>query len=226
MTNWFIPETIVAAPVTAQPAAQPDDKLIVNPNYKEFKRAMVVDNFYADPHAVRGYALSQEFFDDPGYIGRRTRTQHFLPGTKEAFEEILGEKITEWETYGMNGRFQHNWAGEKIVYHCDSQKWAGMIYLTPDAPPECGTTMYRHKKTKVWHNSQEGIMDCFNQKTFLDKTPYEPVDVYGNVFNRLVLFEGGHIHAASEYFGSDIDDCRLWHMFFFDTGPSRLHLDM
>ena len=110
--------------------------LNVNPKYKEGKRAFIVDNFYQDPDSVREYALQQEFFDDPGYIGRRTRTQHFFPGIKESFEEIIGDKIVAWEEYGMNGRFQHNVAGEKLVYHCDHQKWAAMIYLTPDAPPE------------------------------------------------------------------------------------------
>ena len=96
-----------------------------------------------------------------------------------------------------------------------------MIYLTPDAPPECGTTMWRHKETKIHHNSQidweagEGLK-VFNQRTFLDRTPYEPVDVAGNVFNRLVLFSGGNIHSASEDFGDCKENCRLWHMFFFD----------
>lgn len=228
MKNWIINEE----DHSEQPDTQPEigeNTIRINPSLQENKRAFVVDNFYEDPYAAREYALSQEFFDDPGYIGRRTRTQHLFPGLKETFESIIGERISEWETYGMNGRFQHNWAGEKLVYHCDQQRWAGMIYLTPDAPPETGTTMYRHKETKIHHNSQidwnngQGLK-VFNQKTFLDKTPYEPVDVFGNVFNRLVIFDGGCIHAASEYFGSDVDDCRLWQMFFFDGEKSNIHL--
>jgi hypothetical protein len=188
-------------------------------NHKPRRRpAMwIVDDFYADPYAVRNYALKQEFFDDPGYIGRRTRQQFFFPGIKEAFEDIMGMTITEWESHGMNGRFQHNWAGEKLVYHCDFQKWAGMIYLTPDAPFECGTSLYAHRKTRVRHNS-EPLEEVFPPGcNFLDKTPYQAVDVAGNVFNRLVIFNGGCIHAASEYFGTSLENCRLWHMFFFDT---------
>lgn len=198
------------------------DFLIVNPDYKKHKRIFIVDNFYKDPDAVRKFALQQEFFDDPGYIGRRTRKQFFLPGTKEAFEDIMGEKITAWEEYGMNGRFQHNWSGEKLVYHCDVQKWAAMVYLSPDAPPECGTTMWRHRKTKVHHNTQidwesgQGN-EIFPGRTYLDKTPFEPVDVCGNIYNRLVIFDGGCIHSASEYFGDSLENCRLWHMFFFDA---------
>ena len=187
------------------------------------KRFHVVDDFFKDPYAVREYALQQEFFDDPGYIGNRTRDQFFIPGTKDAFENIMGIKISgwlgsdNWYRYGMNGRFQYNVAGQPLVYHCDLQKWAAMIYLTPNAPVECGTSFFADKKTGIRHNSQEGIMEHFNtHKTFLDSTPYEPVDVVGNVFNRLVIFDGGLIHAASGYFGDNKDNCRLWQMFFFD----------
>jgi hypothetical protein len=184
-------------------------------NNNNNKRLFVVDDFYEDPMAVRNFALSQYFYDDAGYLGMRTRKQFFFEGVKEKFEEILGQKIVEWENQGMNGRFQTCVAGTPLVYHCDDQKWAAMVYLTPDAPFEGGTSFYAHKKTKVRHNSQDGIMNCFNQKTFVDKTPYELVDTVGNVFNRLVIFDGGLIHAASEYFGWDIPSSRLFHMYFF-----------
>lgn len=225
MRNWVISNN--EKPVEQKQVLK--HNMRISPDLQVNKRAFIIDNFYEDPYAVREYALQQEFFDDPGYIGRRTRTQHLFPGIKETFENIIGEKISEWESYPMNGRFQHNWAGEQLVYHCDQQRWAAMIYLTPDAPPETGTTMYRHKETKIYHNSQlnwdDGtVLKVFNQKTFLDRTPYEPVDVFGNVFNRLVIFDGRLIHAASQYFGSDINDCRLWHMFFFDGEESNIHL--
>lgn len=186
----------------------------------EDKRLFVVDNFYEDPLAVRNYALSQYFFDDEGYLGMRTRKQFFFDGVKERFEKIINKKITSWEEENMNGRFQTCKAGTPLVYHCDQQKWAAMVYLTPDAPVECGTSFYRHKGTKKYHNSQfynnnSDLTTVFNQKTFLDKTPYEMVDTVGNMFNRLVIFDGGLIHAASEYFGWDIPSSRLFHMYFF-----------
>jgi hypothetical protein len=186
------------------------------------KRLFVVDNFYEDPLAVRDFALSQLYFDDAGYLGMRTRKQFFFEGVKEKFEEIIGEKITDWENQGMNGRFQTCKAGIPLVYHSDAQKWAAMVYLTPNAPIECGTSFYRHKETKIHHVSQidwdkgEGVK-VFNQQTFVDKTPYEMVDTVGNIFNRLVIFDGGLIHAASEYFGWDIPSSRLFHMYFFNS---------
>lgn len=137
--------------------------------------------------------------------------------------EIVNENVYRfWEDGGINGRFQTCTAGTPLVYHYDAQQWAGMVYLTPDAPPQCGTSFFRHKETKIRHNyeinweSGDGNR-VFNQHTFLDGTPYELVDKIGNVFNRLVIFDGGLIHSASEYFGWDILSSRLFHMFFFNT---------
>lgn len=202
------------------------ENFTINADIHTSKRAIIVDNFYNDPDSVRAFALRQEYepsnTDNP-YIGSRTYNQFLFEGIKESFETILNQKITKWDEYGMNGRFQHNTAGQPLVYHCDAQQWAAMIYLTPDAPPECGTSTYMHKETKQHHNSQftwgeSGTgYKVFPGDTFLDKTRYETVDVFGNIYNRLVIFDGGCIHAASEYFGSNKENCRLWHMFFFDT---------
>ena len=184
------------------------------------KRAFIVDNFYADPMAVRNFAKNVEFFDGGigrGFIGKRSSHQYLFPGLKETFENIMGKRITKWEEHGMNGRFQLNIAGEPIVYHCDDQDYAAMIYLTPDAPSSCGTSTFRHRKTKIFHKTDPNIRDAFTYKTFLDATPYEKVDQFGNLFNRLVIFDAGCIHAANEYFGFDMEDARLWHMFFFDA---------
>jgi hypothetical protein len=185
------------------------------------KRAFVVDNFYTNPMAIRKFAQAQEYVQGGlgrGFIGKRSVQQFLFPGIKETFEAIMGKKITAWREHGMNGRFQLNIGGEQLVYHCDSQKYAAMIYLTPNAPPSCGTSTFMHKKSGVHHNSDPRINEVFaGIKTTMDRTPYENVDKFGNIFNRLVIFDGGCIHAASDYFGADMEDGRLWHMFFFDA---------
>lgn len=183
------------------------------------KRIWVVDDFYQDPYAVREFALTREYFEGgfgKGFIGNRSKEKFLFPSLKPAFEKIIGEKITFWEDHDMNGRFQYCVSGDPLVYHADAQNWAAIIYLTPDAPPECGTSTFLHKKSGVRHGYDPNIGAAFNQHTFLDRTPYQEVDVMGNVFNRLVIFDGRLIHSAREYFGWDINSCRLWQMFFFD----------
>lgn len=183
------------------------------------KRIWVVDDFYPDPHAIRTIALNAEYFEGGpgrGFMGKRSVYQYLFPGLKEAFEGIMGEKITEWESHDVNGRFQICIAGEQLVYHADMQKWAAVLYLTPNAPVSTGTSFFAHKETHVRHKWDQDIDKVFHENTlWLDRTPYESVDVVGNVFNRIVIFDAGLIHSASEYFGNNIENGRLFQVFFF-----------
>lgn len=192
-------------------------------NEKSIGTAWVVDNFYEDPDSVRKFALEQPYMEGGigrGFIGRRTEKQYLFPGLKERFESIIGRKITGWEGYDMNGRFQIAWSGEPLVWHCDSQQWGGMLYLTPEAPYQCGTTLYAHKQNRARTYYDKGWDAAWINvpgDPHLDGTAWEPVDVLGNVYNRLVIFDASCIHSASEYFGTVRENSRLWQMFFFDT---------
>lgn len=178
---------------------------------------VVVDNFLDSPDAVRDQALSQTFFSDDGYKGLRTHDQFLSDAYRETFEKLLGRKITRWGEHNMNGTFQVCNSEDPIVYHCDAQTHAGIIFLTPDAPPESGTTLWRSRKSKARKfNDDPSMFDA----GFYDPTQWEKVDSIGNVYNRLVLWEGSLAHSASCYFGKPGPDhfwqARLFQMFFFD----------
>jgi len=185
-------------------------------NRQPNKTVWVVDNFYSDPYAVREYALKQEFKPEIEYFkGSRSLDQYFVPGTKEAFERIMGIKIREWESHGMCGRFQYCTAQDSLVYHNDGQTWAAMIYLNPDAPYCTGTSLFA-SKNGARRTSDPNFTDDVFAGGFYDETKFELVDSIGNVFNRLFIFDAQNIHAASKYFGQTKEDSRLFHIFFFD----------
>jgi len=185
-------------------------------NRNSQKTIWVVDNFYSDPYAVRDYALKQEFAEDLNYFkGSRSKDQYFVPGTKEAFERIMGIKIREWESHGMCGRFQYCTAQDSLVYHNDGQTWAAMIYLNPDAPYCTGTSLFA-SKNGARRTTDTNFSDDVYAGGFYDETKFELVDSIGNVFNRLFIFDAQNIHAASKYFGQTKEDSRLFHIFFFD----------
>jgi hypothetical protein len=194
-----------------------NEKIFNMINSDQKKRIFVVDDFYSDPYAVRDLALQQEFHADSNwYKGKRTNEQIIFPGTKEAFEKIIGQPIINWsETHGMCGRFQSCTSEDALVYHWDGQQWAGMVYLTPDAPYVGGTSLFAHKKTRIRHEADPGSEVVF-EGGFYDRSKFELVDTVGNVFNRLVIFDARSIHAANEYFGNNLETSRLFHMFFFD----------
>jgi len=185
------------------------------PNY--IPTLTVVDHFYTHPDKVREFALSQQFNEHPKFHkGKRTETQYLFPNLKKRFESILGHKITNWTVYGVNSCFQSCIAGEQLVYHFDVQQYAGIIFLTPDAPPESGTTFYRSKYTK--NMKVNGDYDQVFRTGVLDPSQFDVVDVVGNKYNRLVLFDAQLLHAASSYFGDSIENGRLFQLFFFDVG--------
>ena len=100
-------------------------------NLKSDKRFTVIDNFYEKPLELREFALQQWFHDDAGYLGIRTRKQFLFKGVKEKFENALGKKITKWEGYEMNGRFQsHKDQVGNVFNRCVI--WdAGLLHAAP-----------------------------------------------------------------------------------------------
>lgn len=185
----------------------------------------VKDNFYQYPDKVREFALRQEYIEGGlgrGFIGRRSAKQFLFPGLKNRFETIMGKKITSWQSMGMNGRFQTNYAGEPLVYHCDDNTYGGILYLTPNAPYQCGTTLFGDKKNRARTYYDPGWSEAWDLgASRLDRTPFEPVDVVGNVYNRLMIFDASCIHSASEYFGLDMNNSRLIQIFFFNAESDR-----
>lgn len=195
--------------------------------------AIVVDGFYTDPDAIRRFALSLAFTADTRYHkGKRSLERYLFPGVKERFERLLDRQITKWSEHGYNGVFQTCIGGDPIVFHSDMQDFAGAVYLTPGAPVEAGTSLYRSRSTwlrRAPTNAdasalKRGSVSALGRDTYgiggsklLDSTAWERVDSFGNVYNRLVLWDARLIHAASCYFGHSPETSRLVQLFFFDA---------
>lgn len=191
------------------------------------KDLVVVDNFYNKPDTIRDYAINNLNFAPSGYHKGQRSDRFILDGTKEAFEHILGREIYNWNHPNYaNGVFQFCTKEDPIVYHVDTQTYAGLVFLSPNAPLTSGTATYKSKVTGAARFSNEEMgSDLFNKTftgygdtiNFYDGSSFELVDRVANVYNRLVLFDSKTIHAATEYYGSDINDSRFFHLFFFDV---------
>jgi hypothetical protein len=193
------------------------EPVLSKPTWPSF---VVVDGFYEAPDEVRAFALNCTFIGDSKYHkGARTAETYRFPGLKERFEQILGRPVLNWEKYGTNGCFQTCVSGDKIVYHHDIQQYAGVLYLTPDAPVGSGTSLYRSRNTGSMIGFGASYADTY-PNGHLDPSAFECVDVVGNVYNRLILFDSRMIHAASAYFGDSKETGRLFQLFFFDLVSS------
>ena len=193
---------------------------------------IVVDNFYNNAMDTRKYILSQEFSVIGNYPGKRTvsyATEHLKEIIQKYVEPFAG-KIIEFpcpnpkknnsdakEIY--NGAFQYTTSRDRSWIHTDKwNNWAGVLFMTPDAPLTSGTAFYRFKDGATCEEDgtilgNKDEVDRCSQ----DLTKWELVDKVGNVFNRLILFNAHRYHMSQDYFGDTKENGRLFQVFFFST---------
>jgi hypothetical protein len=187
--------------------------------------SLTIDDFYADPMQVREFALKQEFKVRGNYPGQRTES--FLNDSiKQKLRDILypfAGEITNWGGE-YTGSFQYTTAADRSWIHADSTTdWAAVCYLTPDAPVTAGTGIFRHKETGWMNfdykrqNDPEYMKQAPPGDECQDYTKWEMVDRVGNVFNRLIMYRADNYHVSLDYFGKDLNDGRLFQVFFFNT---------
>lgn len=177
---------------------------------------IIKDGFYANPYEVRDYALSLDFKVEGNYPGKRTNilAEPYFTALKEELEKILNKKISYWPT-DYNTSFQITTEKSTTWTHYDKTQWAAVCYLTPRAPIEAGTAIFRHKKEGIYQH-RPGQID-FNEEPHTPED-WEVLDFCGNIFNRIVIYEGSLYHSSKVAgFGSDKYDGRLFQTFFFDT---------
>ena len=112
-------------------------------------------------------------------------TCEYLPNRKIKDPEIKAY-FHIWRTKSNKG-YQDWWSR----YHQDFIPSAGVVYLTPEAPKDSGTS----------------IVDCIEN---------EIINVE-NEYNRLVVYNGFYPHGISKSFGNNKNDSRLTLNFFIQS---------
>jgi hypothetical protein len=194
----------------------------------------IVDRFYANPDDVRDRALAMKY-SEPEYV-TGWRTQVWQPrGIKRLIERVFRVRIDYWDDSraieGANGVFftafskgQH---AERVKVHFDEPAdWMSLlVYLTPDAPADCGTSFWQHRATGL--TAKPTRRDALRLNLSFDKLKlmieddgwnrksWIEVDRIGNVYNRAVMFPAGLFHSATHHFGHNLKDGRLYQSFHF-----------
>jgi hypothetical protein len=184
---------------------------------------IIIENFYNNPNDTRNYILTQEFEVRGNFPGQRT-ISYASESLKETIQKYIlpfAGKITDFpmtsESY--NGSFQYTTSRDHSWVHVDGfNNWAGVLFLTPDAPLSSGTAFYQFQDGTMNEEDQKytkskGETDKYSQ----DMTKWKLVDRVGNVFNRLILFNSKNYHMSMDYFGDNKYNGRLFQVFFFST---------
>lgn len=175
---------------------------------------IITDNFYSNPDGVRSWILQQEF-KHYKYPGLRTRS-FLTEDTKNTIQSLLmnaGGIVTNWnQEDGLTGSFELATSTDRSWVHTDHYNtWAGVLYLTPDAPLSSGTGIFQYKKTGATVASQ---LESYESQ---DMTKWELCDIIANRYNRLVLYRSEMFHTSLDYFGHDLQTGRLFQLFFITT---------
>jgi hypothetical protein len=200
---------------------------------------LVLDNFLEFPTIIREWAINQEYYTAKEFTemyGQHTdwpgrRTKHVVDLDKAYADKILTRVASISSSYfglkniSIRSYFQLNTKddGDSWVHQDNNVKLAAILYLNPNPPVNTGTILYHCKDANLWEsymNTGEGYntLKTINQveNKQLYENLFEPKDVIGNVFNRLVLYSGTEYHKSTEYFGSTPKDGRLTQVFFIN----------
>jgi len=205
---------------------------------------IVVDNFFNDPNKVRNFALHQEFKRDEtsNYPGLRTDClsviepnlyNEFLKKFFSIYYDFRFEQINwivEARFQLTDNHFDSGW----VHYDNDgysSSKIAGVIYLTPNAPLNSGTSIYKEKnnvlipsinaQAKHHHYHSNGNSEELKKLKEQEKEQFDETINVSNVYNRLISYASGEYHAPQNSFGQD-NDARLTLVFFVTKFDAHL----
>lgn len=184
--------------------------------------SITISDFYNNVDEVRKFALSQEFSVSGNFPNLRTK--NFIDdGIKKTIQDIIRPTSGEVTWWGdeYTGAFQYTTANDRSWIHVDNTDWAGVCYLTPDAPLSGGTGLFRNKATKrrIWNEKNKMYEEPLSNDAvdYYDMTQWELVDRIGNLYNRLILYRGDLYHTSLDYFGKNLETGRLFQTFFFNT---------
>ena len=194
----------------------------------------IVERFYANPDDVRKRSLTMKYSEPENFTG--WRTQVWQPrGMRRLIEKAFRVKIDYWDELksieGGNGVFftafskgQH---AERAKVHFDEPPdWMSfLVYLTPDAPSDCGTSFWQHRETGLTMKptrrdalrlgSSVEELKAVIERDGWKRQSWIEIDRIGNVYNRAVMFPAGLLHSATRHFGDSLKNGRLYQSFHF-----------
>ena len=197
----------------------------------------IIDDFLADPHAVRRAALALDYGSEanrsnfPGRNSSRALPTRIL---EEAVSRQIGVEVTGTpRTSHGHCRITLKSDAGKSGVHVDPAFYSGILYLS--RPEDCarpnagGTDFFRHKATGLdrvppsneaaraagFRDVESVFTEVVNKDTThpakWQRTMRVPIR-----FNRLILFSPWLFHNAAPGFGTDLESGRLAMLLFFD----------
>jgi hypothetical protein len=196
---------------------------------------MAVEDFYPDPDRVRAEALGLDYEEPETLVGWRTKPFH-PRGVRARIERVLRARVTRWpgdpeDNCVGNGSFFFGLSSGRLaetpgVHFDEPARYVTMvIYLTPSAAPDAGTSLWLHRPTGLTAvptpadarrlgATVDELVNTLEEDSTRPRKWVE-VDRVGNVYNRAVFYRSALLHSATRHFGSSLRNGRLYQTFRF-----------
>lgn len=191
----------------------------------EFFPVTIADNFYDDPDAVREFALSLEYraAENGDWPGKRTRplavidkklSEYCISRFLSLYFDLSISQLDGWEAdtcFQLIEPFDKdkNSIKNKAWVHPDLCMLAGLVYLTPGADLDAGTSIYQLKPGAVpdWSKTSErsklhltGKIDNEYKNAFIKHSNcFDETVTTKNVYNRVIGYDGCAFHSATNH---------------------------
>jgi len=217
----------------------------------------IVDNFFSDPDKIVDFANSLKFKKNKtgDWPGERTDYLHNID--KKFFNEFLSKvlslnfdykyhKIT-WEnveltfqkTKPLDPSNKNSILNEGLVHVDGDFPLVGLVYLTKDADPDSGTSIFELKKDckplnntktkrKIYskHHNKLNNKDYNELKKLIknDKDTFFETCRINNIYNRLFVYNGKDYHKANSFYTGTEE--RLTLVFFMKQINANSHFPL
>ena len=194
-----------------------------------------VDNFFDNPDLIREFALSLEMkpSEDGSWPGLRSKSLHEIDNEFHVniFLKILSVYYDlkyadiSWETgkafFQSIPKYKGSDSINKGWIHMDNgDELAGLVYLTPDANPDSGTSLFKlkdeFKDTYVPFARAPDKHTFYTNRKITDEDYLKSLEKWNNQFqetvrfqnlyNRLITYDANELHKAN---GFDSEKNRL-----------------
>jgi hypothetical protein len=192
----------------------------------------IVDDFFKDPDFIRAEALKLSFELTAPAPGLRAACPENITNivAKKLFALLIdmNKHIVEGQLqlcFQLTTKeFEYGWVHSDV----GENYFAGVIYLTPNAPLSGGTSMYKSVGNNldlnlyadlqcIKHNFYTGKTDNLEQFKEARKKNnslfYKTIEV-SNIYNRLVMYPVNEFHSENILFGETREESRLTIVFF------------
>ena len=194
----------------------------------EFKYFPVcIDNFFSNPNLIREFGLSLSKTSDVNSVWPGVRSLPLCEIDKSLNDQIILKILScyydlrfvdvSWEASGLlfqvipsGAKLNEGWIHKDIDYDL-----AGLIYLTPNANLDSGTSLYNIKPEEEKNympfaslSEQRSIDKTINENYLkqlkLNNDKFYLKTKFQNIYNRMIMYDSLEYHGANNYYtGTD-----------------------